>query len=167
MVFWRIRSSGVAAVIASTGVLARNGKISFRLSASPGGVLPDTTSGDGQDVIEAKIRVPGVDTDITAFAGLLFQCLDNQGARRRLFGDGDGVLQIQDDRVAVQGESFFDPAGMVTGRKQVGTVNGHGMFRVFLWLDGGVKARRRKPTARDYDCGRSARSGRSSLSSAS
>jgi len=82
-------------------------------------------AGHGQDVVEAEIRIPGIDPHIAALARVLFQGFDDQGAGRRFLGDSDGVFQVQNDGVAIKGERLFGPACVVSGGKQIGTMNGH------------------------------------------
>jgi hypothetical protein len=52
---------------------------------------------------------------------------DNSIARRFLFGDGDRVFEIEDDRVGVERQRLLDPPRVIARCKQ----------KASQWLNGG------------------------------
>ena len=73
---------------------------------------------DGVEIAVAELGVGGVDPDIEEPGARFSVSGHDRLAGRRLLGDGDGVLEVKDHRVGVEGQRLLDPARMIAGGKE-------------------------------------------------
>src|ERR1700690_4189463 len=85
---------------------------------------------DGIEIAVAELGVGGVDPNVEE-AGARFSIGGGDRlAGRRLLGDGDRVLKVEDHRVGVEGQRLLDPALMVAGGEEE-TAQRHRCFPQF------------------------------------
>ena len=71
-----------------------------------------------RQVALAEFGIEGIDADIAKAVPRPFQGFDDGGPGGRLFGQGNGVFEVQDRRVGAGAEDLFRLARMVAGREQ-------------------------------------------------
>ena len=77
------------------------------------------------EVAMTELGVGGVDANVKQPGARFAVGGDDRLPGRRLLGDGDRVLEVEDHRVGVEGQRLLDPARMIAGGEKK-TAQGHG-----------------------------------------
>ena len=83
-------------------------------------------------VVEAGRRIESVDSHIAQGTARRLKRGDHLLASVRLLGDRDGVLEVENHHVRVEGERLFDASGVIARREQQRSGDDHGDPRCVL-----------------------------------